>query len=108
MNYGLTGLEGLALAAVLMLAVMVIGLATLLPLWLLASPGRETITTRRKDMLISYSNGIEVLICRPDTERNLLRIWFDPEGDRRVNDYVRKMSPTGIIEIRAPFDVNVD
>ncbi len=51
-------------------------------------------------MLIFYSSSEEVLVCTPEVEAYLLRVWF-VEGGRDLEDYDRDTveGPEGVLEI---------
>ncbi len=66
------------------------------------------LTNTETNMLIVYSGRDEVLICQPETEQSLLRIWFDAGTARLEDDYNREECPSGIAVVRATLSVDVD
>lgn len=48
--------------------------------------------------LIAYEGDDEVLICTPQSEQSLLKLWFN-EGNRDVDDYDR-VEAVSVMEIR--------
>ena len=57
-------------------------------------------------MLIVYSSVDEVLVCTPDSEPHLLKLWFR-EGGRDLEAYDREVQKDGIVEIASRLTVSL-
>ena len=66
------------------------------------------IRNERKEMLVSYSCDLEVLVCTPASEAMMLRIWFAPDAGRCLDDYDRDETPSAIVAITPRLKVDCD